>query len=133
MLKQLKRFTLQVIAGANIATILVMLFVGYSDRVSPETFPTLSTAGLAFPAILVVNLAFLLFWLIFKPLYALIPIGGLLLGRPAMPKPVKTLSSPCSPSTPTTWSNCRFPTSSGMSLITSLSRMPISFVCRSSR
>ena len=80
MLKQLKRFTLQVIAGANIATILVMLFVGYSDHVSPETFPTLSTAGLAFPAILVVNLAFLLFWLIFKPLYALIPIGGLLLG-----------------------------------------------------
>lgn len=79
MLKKLKHFTLQLIAGANIATILLMLAVGYSDHLSPLAFPTLSTAGLAFPAVLAVNVAFLLFWLLAKPLYALIPVGGLLL------------------------------------------------------
>ena len=34
MIKKIKKFSLQVIAGANIATILLMLFIGYSGHFS---------------------------------------------------------------------------------------------------
>ena len=77
-MRTIKKFTLQMIAGANIATVLVTLLIGYSDRLHPESHPTLAVLGLAFPFFLVMNLAFLLFWLIFKPKGALIPIVGLL-------------------------------------------------------
>lgn len=86
MLRTLKKFTLQMIAGANIATVLITLLVGYSDRLHPESHPTLAVLGLAFPFFLVVCLAFMLFWLIFKPKGALISIVGLLIGY----SPVRT-------------------------------------------
>ena len=54
------------IAGANMATVIVMLLVGYSDRLNPTDHPLLSTAGLTLPFFLLVNLLFLFFWLIFK-------------------------------------------------------------------
>ena len=78
MLKQLKKFTIQMIAGANVATIICMWLVGYSDRLSPESFPMLSNAGLVFPVFLLINFIFLIFWLIFKKRYALIPSLGFL-------------------------------------------------------
>ena len=37
--KTMKDFTLRIIAGANIATIVVMLLIGYSDRVNPTNHP----------------------------------------------------------------------------------------------
>lgn len=86
MLKKLKLFTLQLIAGANVATIVLMLLVGYSDRLEPASFPLLATAGLAFPVLLALNVAFLVFWLLVKARYALIPIAGLLVGY----QPVRT-------------------------------------------
>jgi endonuclease/exonuclease/phosphatase family metal-dependent hydrolase len=79
MIKKLKAFTLHMIAGANLATIIVMLFTGYSDRIDPTAFPLLSNAGLAFPIFLFINFAFLVFWLIFKTRWALIPFMGFLL------------------------------------------------------
>ncbi len=66
MIKQLKKFTVQMIAGANVATAVSMLLVGYSDRLNPADHPLLSTLGMAFPFILLVNFAFLFVWLIFK-------------------------------------------------------------------
>ena len=36
MIKQIKSFVINLIAGANIATILLMLLAGYSDRIHPE-------------------------------------------------------------------------------------------------
>ena len=80
MLKRLKKFTLQMIAGANVATILLMLLVGYSDRLDPASFPRLANIGLTFPFFLIVNLGFLVFWLLFKKRWMLIPIAGLLVG-----------------------------------------------------
>lgn len=79
MIKQLRQFTVRMIAGANIASILLMLLVGYSDRLRPEDFPSLSNVGLLFPVFLFVNLLFLFFWLIFKPRYALVPFFGFLI------------------------------------------------------
>ena len=66
MFKQLKKFTVQMIAGANVATAISMVLVGYSDRLNPADHPLLSTLGMAFPIFLLINFAFLFFWLIFK-------------------------------------------------------------------
>ena len=61
MLKKLKKITLQLIAGANVGTLLLMLLVGYSDRLAPADYPMLSTVGMAFPLFLLLNVAFLVF------------------------------------------------------------------------
>ena len=79
MLKKLKNFTRNMIAGANVATIVLMLLVGYSDRLNPIDFPRLSNIGLTFPLFLLINFGFLVFWLLFKKRWSLIPIAGFLL------------------------------------------------------
>ena len=76
MIKQLKAFTINLVAGANIATVILMLGAGYSDRLNPADFPLLSCFGMVFPVFLVVNLLFLFFWLTFKWRKAWIPIVG---------------------------------------------------------
>lgn len=78
MLKQLRQFTVRMIAGANIATLIILWLVGYSDRLDPVSHPTLSNIGLLFPVFLLINLGFLVFWLIFKHRFVLIPFIGLL-------------------------------------------------------
>ena len=78
MLDGLKDFTVKMIAGANVATIVFMLLVGYSDLLNPAKFPAFTNAGLLFPIFLVINLGFLVFWLVFRSKYALIPILGFL-------------------------------------------------------
>ena len=79
MIKQLKTLTVNIFAGANVATVLLMLAAGYSDRVNPESFPLLSLLGMTFPGFLVVNLFFIFFWLTFKWRKVWIPIVGYLL------------------------------------------------------
>ena len=76
MIKQIKSFVVNLIAGANIATILLMLLAGYSDRLNPEQHPILSVMGMTFPVFLLVNLLFLFFWLTVKWKKAWIPIVG---------------------------------------------------------
>ena len=79
MIRKLKTVTLQMMGGANVATVLIMLMVGHSDLLNPVSFPTLSNAGLAFPLFLLFNTAFLVFWLLFKPKGAWIPFLGFIL------------------------------------------------------
>ena len=76
MIKKLQRLTIQMIAGANFASVIMMLLVGYSDRINPTDHPLLSTVGMTFPAFLVLNLAFLLFWLVIKWRMIWIPVAG---------------------------------------------------------
>jgi endonuclease/exonuclease/phosphatase family metal-dependent hydrolase len=78
MLKQLKTITLRMVAGANIATIIVMAIIGYSYLVNPVKHPTLSSIGLTFPIFLCVNLAFLFFWVAFHKKWIWIPLAGYL-------------------------------------------------------
>lgn len=66
MFNGIKNFTIRMIAGANVASVILMMAVGYSDHLSPEHFALLSTAGLFFPLFLFVNFCFLFFWLIVK-------------------------------------------------------------------
>jgi hypothetical protein len=49
MIKQLKSFTLNMVAGANIATIILLVLAGYSDRLTPVEHPILSCMGMTFP------------------------------------------------------------------------------------
>jgi endonuclease/exonuclease/phosphatase family metal-dependent hydrolase len=79
MIRQLKQFTVNLVAGANVATVALMLLCGYSDFISPVRHPSLSWLGMIFPLFLIVNLGFLFFWLIFKWRRAWIPVAGYLL------------------------------------------------------
>lgn len=79
MISQLKTFTVRMIAGANVVTIGFMLLVGYSDRLNPVEHPMMSNIGLTFPFFIAANMLFLLFWIIFKWRWALIPLAGYLL------------------------------------------------------
>jgi len=76
MIKQLKSFTINMVAGANVVTVLLMLAAGFSDRINPVDFPKLSTLGMGFPIFLIVNMLFVFFWLTFKWKKLWIPILG---------------------------------------------------------
>lgn len=79
MMKQFRRFLVNLIAGANVTTVVLMLLVGYSDRLSPVEHPLLCCAGMAMPFFLLANMAFLFFWLLFCWRKAWIPVAGFLL------------------------------------------------------
>ena len=74
--KRLKSFTLKMIGGANVATVIIMLLIGYSGNINPAEHPTIASVGLFFPIFLVINLLFLVFWILFYWRGALIPILG---------------------------------------------------------
>ena len=76
MIKQIKSFTINIIAGANVATVLLMLASGYADRIHPTEHQMLSNMGMLFPFFLFANLLFIFFWLTFKWKKVWIPILG---------------------------------------------------------
>ena len=79
MIRQLKTFTINIVAGANAATVVLMLLAGYGDHVDPVRFPMFSNLGMTFPIFLIANLLFLFFWLTFKWRKAWIPLVGYVL------------------------------------------------------
>ena len=79
LLGKLKTFTLGLIAFINVLVILLMVCTAYAGHVSPEQHEYAEIAALAFPFPLAVNLLFLLFWLLVRVRYTLIPLAGLLL------------------------------------------------------
>lgn len=76
MIKHIKQIVLNLMAGANVAIVLLMLATGYSDRFSPAVYPQLSPLGMTFPFFLLANLLFLFFWILFKWRRAWIPVVG---------------------------------------------------------
>lgn len=76
MIGQVKKLTLQMMAGANAATAVIMLLVGMSDRLNPAEHPMLANAGLAFPVFVFLNLCFLVFFVMFKRRYVLVSLVG---------------------------------------------------------
>lgn len=76
MVSTLKTITVKMVAGANVATVVVMLLVGFADYVNPVDHPVLSCLGMTFPVFLVINMLFLFFWLMFKKRMAVIPVVG---------------------------------------------------------
>lgn len=80
MIKDIKDFVLRMVAGANVATALLMLAVGFSDRLDPVSHPLLANAGLVFPVLLALNLGFLVLWIFVRLRWVVIPFAALVLG-----------------------------------------------------
>lgn len=79
-----KKFLFSLISGANIASIILMLIVGYSDHLSPERFPLFACLGMAFPIAIVANLLFIPLWVVLSWRRLLIPVIGFILAFPAI-------------------------------------------------
>lgn len=79
MIKNIKTFLVRLFAALNILVVIMMLMVGFVDYVNPVTFHKVSFLGMGFPILLVVNMTFLVFWLLFKWKMVIIPVLGFLI------------------------------------------------------
>ncbi|MCI6703381.1 MAG: endonuclease/exonuclease/phosphatase family protein [Prevotella sp.] len=69
----------RVLAGFNAASVSAMMLSGYSGWVSSEQHPFFSILGLIFPLFLLINIAWLAFWVFFRLRYTLISFVGCIL------------------------------------------------------
>ncbi len=76
IIKKIRKVVVGVLIGANVATILLMLVVGYAGRVSPISYPLLSNMSMLFPIFLIINFFFLVVWAFIKLRYVLLPLIG---------------------------------------------------------
>ncbi len=77
-MKVLKSLFVQLFTGANIVTILLLWACCLFTYISPAAHPRLALLTLTFPAFLLVNVLFILFWLVFKVKRVWIPLVGLM-------------------------------------------------------
>ena len=68
-----------ILLGVNAVLAVLLCFSSFSPYLNPHTSPVASCAGLFFPVFLLVNIAFLFFWLLAYRKYALLPLLALLL------------------------------------------------------
>lgn len=68
-----------VFIAINLIMIMAMNFCAYTSYLPPQTYPNWSYYGLMFPIFLVINLCFVLFWLVFKWKLTTLPLAGMLL------------------------------------------------------
>ena len=78
-MKKIKHFITSLLSAVSILAALLMVGVGYSDRLAPTDYPVLACAGMLFPAFVVLNIGILVFWLLVSWRRAMIPIVGLVL------------------------------------------------------
>ena len=71
---KLRRLTSIILALVNVAMVLALLATGYAGVFNPARHPSTEIMVLAFPLPLVINVAFLVFWLLFNYKYAIIPL-----------------------------------------------------------
>lgn len=74
-----KHILLGIFIAINTICIMAMIVCAYSSYLPPQTYPNWSYLGLLFPVFFVPNVLFILFWLVFKRTFALIPLTGILL------------------------------------------------------
>lgn len=63
--------------GANLVSLVLLWACCATTWVDPAMHPRVSVLGLAFPLFLVVNLTFILLWLLFKPRMLVVPVVGM--------------------------------------------------------
>lgn len=78
----LKRIMVQLGIGANVMAALLLLACGLSSEVNPAVHPRLALFGLGFPLLLLLNIAFVAFWLVFHVRHVWLPFAGMLLSIP---------------------------------------------------
>jgi len=70
----IKKILLGLFTGASVLSGLLMILVGYSDRLDPVSYPLLSWVGMTLPIFIAINLVFLFLWILIKWRRAWIPI-----------------------------------------------------------
>ena len=70
-----KVFTYLILA-VNAFFVGILLLTAYSPHIHPVVHPVESCMGLTFPIFLIINLCFLIFWLLVRYKFALLPILG---------------------------------------------------------
>jgi endonuclease/exonuclease/phosphatase family metal-dependent hydrolase len=78
----MKRFLRNIILLLNVLSALSLILGYISAFVSPETFWPLAFFGLMYPFILIINILFLIFWIIFRKFFFLISLICILAGLP---------------------------------------------------
>ncbi|HEY1024308.1 MAG TPA: endonuclease/exonuclease/phosphatase family protein [Sphingobacteriaceae bacterium] len=73
-------FLSKIMLASNIAAAVVLLLSYLASVTDPKSFWPIAFVGLAYPFILGVNVLFAIYYLIRKPLFALIPVAAILLG-----------------------------------------------------
>lgn len=78
-MKQIGRLARFIFLAINAFLVGMLLLTAYSPYINPEIHPAQSCLGLTFPIFLVINLFFLLFWIIVHYRFAWLPLLGFLL------------------------------------------------------
>lgn len=73
-MKYIGRLLGWILLGINICMAVLLLICAYSSYINPVEHPVWSCAGLAFPAFLIANVLFFLFWLVVYRRYALLSL-----------------------------------------------------------
>ena len=82
-MRHLGRLVIGLLGAVNFLFTALLLGTAYSPYLQPTEHPVLSCLGLAFPIFLLINVGFLLFWLIIQQYKcALLPLVGFLLCIP---------------------------------------------------
>lgn len=77
--RKVRRFSSIILAFVNVAVVMALLVTGYAGLFNPARHPSTEIMVLVFPLPLVINAAFLVFWLLFNYKYAIIPVLGFLM------------------------------------------------------
>jgi endonuclease/exonuclease/phosphatase family metal-dependent hydrolase len=80
VLERLRAISKGAVVTANVAAVLLLIAAYVSTYVNPLTFPYAALFGIAYGPVLVVNLGFVLFWLLVKKRLALISFIAILIG-----------------------------------------------------
>jgi endonuclease/exonuclease/phosphatase family metal-dependent hydrolase len=80
MASRCRRFTKVFFLVLNIITVIGFLLACIAPYLDPERWWIISLIGLGFVFLIVTLIAFIFFWLIFKPKFALIPLMTMLIG-----------------------------------------------------
>lgn len=80
----LKRVISYIIFFVNAISAIILLLTAYSSFFEPEKYPILSCSHLAFPLLLLLNIGFCLFWLLFCKRYFFLSLIALLICIPSI-------------------------------------------------
>ena len=72
MIYKLGHLIRYILLAIHLVLAIGFMLSAYSSHINPQSFPVLSSSGLAFPFLLVINLLILLFWAVFYWRYALL-------------------------------------------------------------
>lgn len=83
-MRKIPRILSTILLSINLIAILILIISAYSSYLDPEMFPILSNMGLGYPIILLINLSYIVFWIILKKKYIQYSLIGILITCPQL-------------------------------------------------